>query len=370
MNDDDYMKIALDLAEKGKGYTSSNPMVGAVVVKDGQIVGSGWHRQVGGPHAEVYAIDDAGSRAKGATLYVTLEPCNHYGKTPPCTDKIIASGIKRVVMAMTDPNPDVAGGGADRLKQADISVTSGVCEEEAQHLNEIFIKYVKTKRPFVILKMAATLDGRIATRTGDSKWVSGEASRKHVHELRHLVDAVMVGVNTVKADDPQLTTRLKDKKGINPRRIILDTALSIPETAKVLQNDSPSDTIIITGNSAYSDKRNRLEKMGVQVVEAQLTDNLIDLNDLMIRLGRMRITSLLIEGGSRVAASALKAGIVDKICFFYAPKILGGDDGVPMFGGPGPELMSQSIVIKNITLHRFDDDVMIEGYINNVHRHH
>ena len=365
MNDQDFMKMAIELAEHGRGYTSPNPMVGAVVVKDGQIVGSGWHKQVGGPHAEVYAINEAGSHAKNATLYVTLEPCNHHGKTPPCTDKIIESGIKHVVMAMADPNPDVAGGGADRLKDAGISVTSGICEDEAHRLNEIFIKYVKTKRPFVILKMAATLDGRIATRTGDSKWVSREASRKHVHELRHLVDAVMIGVNTVKADDPQLTTRLEGKKGINPKRIILDTTLSIPENAKVLQNDSPSDTIIITSNSVSSDKRSRLEKIGIHIMDAPLKDNLIDLYDLMARLGQMRITSLLIEGGSQVAASAIKAGIVDKICFFYAPKILGSDDGVPICAGPGPELMSQSITVKDITVRRFDDDVMIEGYIKN-----
>lgn len=365
MKDQDYMKIALELAEKGRGYVSPNPMVGAVVVKDGKIIGKGWHQQAGGRHAEVYAIDDAGPLAKDADLYVTLEPCNHHGKTPPCTEKIIASGIRRVVMAMADPNPDVKGGGANRLTQAGITETSGVCETEAQRLNESFVKYVKTKRPFVILKIAATLDGRIATRTGNSKWVTGEASRKYVHELRHSVDAVMVGVNTVKADDPQLTTRLEGKKGKNPRRIILDTTLSIPEDAKVLRNDSAFDTIIITGNSAPSKKRNRLEKMGVQIIDAELTDNLVDLDKLMAQLGQMQIESLLIEGGSRVAASAIKSKIVDKIYFFYAPKILGGNDGMPMFSGAGPELMSQSIVVKDTTIRRFDEDVMIEGYIKN-----
>jgi diaminohydroxyphosphoribosylaminopyrimidine deaminase / 5-amino-6-(5-phosphoribosylamino)uracil reductase len=363
MNDIFYMKMALDLAERGIGYTSPNPMVGAVVVKDGKIVGKGWHQIPGGPHAEVYALDDAGPKGKDGDLYVTLEPCNHHGKTPPCTEKIIESGIRRVIMAMTDPNPDVAGGGAQRLEKAGIKVDSGVCETEARRLIEFFTKYVTTKRPFVILKIAATLDARIATRTGDSKWVTGEASRKYVHELRHAVDAILVGVNTVKADDPQMTTRLEGKKGVDARRIILDTHLSIPEDAKVLHNASPSDTIIITGNSVSLEKIMRIEKTGAQILEAKIKDHLIDLNDLMVRLGQMRITSLLIEGGSRVAASALKAGIVDKICFFYAPKILGGNDGVPMFSGPGPDLMRQSIVVKNISVRRFDEDVMIEGYI-------
>jgi diaminohydroxyphosphoribosylaminopyrimidine deaminase/5-amino-6-(5-phosphoribosylamino)uracil reductase len=247
-------------------------------------------------------------------------------------------------------------------------VTSGVCEKEAQRLIEFFIKYVTTKRPFVTLKIAATLDGRIATRTGDSKWISSEASRKYVHELRHAMDAILVGVNTVKTDDPQLTTRLEGKKGKNPKRIILDTNLSIPEDSKVLRNDSPSDTIIITGSSAPLEKRKQIEKTGVQILEAKTSDHVIDLNDLMAQLGQMRITSLLIEGGSRVAASALKAGIVDKICFFYAPKILGGDDGVPMMRGTGPETMSQCIQLKEMTVRHFANDIMIEGYIiHNIH---
>jgi diaminohydroxyphosphoribosylaminopyrimidine deaminase/5-amino-6-(5-phosphoribosylamino)uracil reductase len=363
MDDIFYMKLALDLAKQGIGYTSPNPMVGAVVVQDGRVVGKGWHQYPGGPHAEVYALDDAGQRAKGADLYVTLEPCNHHGKTPPCTEKIIASGIRRVIMAMADPNPDVAGGGARRLKEAGMDVVSGICEKEARRLVECFTKYVTTRRPFVILKIAATLDGRTATRTGDSKWVTGEASRKYVHELRHAVDAILVGINTVKADDPRLTTRLEGKKGKDPKRIILDTHLSIPEGAKVLHNVSPSDTIIITGNSAPLEKRRCLETAGVQIVAAKTEDNLIDLKDLMDRLGRIQVTSLLIEGGSRVAASAIQAGIVDKICFFYAPKILGGDDGMPMLQGAGPELMRQSIRVKDVSIRRFDEDVMIEGYI-------
>ncbi len=235
MNDQDYMKLALDLAEKGRGWTSPNPMVGAVVVKDGRIVGRGYHQQPGGPHAEVNAIDDAGDRARGATLYVTLEPCNHFGRTPPCTRKILDAGIRRVVVAMTDPNPGVQGGGNPYLQDQGIQVTTGICEKEARTLNENFITWVTTGKPFVIVKCAATLDGRIATRTGDSRWVTGPASRQFVHRIRHGVDAILVGVETVKKDDPSLTTRLDGETGSDPTRIVLDTHLSIPLTAKMLQ---------------------------------------------------------------------------------------------------------------------------------------
>ncbi|MBC2714160.1 MAG: bifunctional diaminohydroxyphosphoribosylaminopyrimidine deaminase/5-amino-6-(5-phosphoribosylamino)uracil reductase RibD [Desulfobacteraceae bacterium] len=363
MNDRHFMKIALELAARGKGYTSPNPVVGAVVVKDGKIVGKGWHEKIGGPHAEVNAIDDAGDLTAGSTIYVTLEPCNHQGRTPPCTRKILAANIKHVVMAMKDPNPDVSGGGSDFLIQNGISVESGVCEAEARRLNESFIKYIHTKRPFVMLKCAATLDGRIATRTGDSKWVTGESSRKYVHELRHEMDAIMVGVNTVKADNPSLTTRLEDKKGADPIRIVLDTKLSIPENSKLLQSPPGSDTLIITGNSKSSPKRDNLEKPGVKVIDAAMKDGRIDLDALMNQLGEMGITSILVEGGAQVAASALQAKIVDKVNFFYAPKILGGDDGIPMCSGTGPELMADSIPVRNTSVRQFGNDIMIEGYI-------
>lgn len=358
-----FMKMALTLAIKGQGFTSPNPMVGAVIVKDGKVVGKGYHKAVGSAHAEVNAIDDAGILARGGTLYVTLEPCNHTGRTPPCTEKILEAGIRRVIVAMDDPNPDVKGGGIGYLKKQGINVMLGVCENEAKKINEAFIKYVNTRRPFVILKCAATLDGRIATRTGDSRWVSGEESRMYVHRLRHAADAIMVGIDTVKKDDPSLTTRLNDMKGKDPARVILDTYLSISEDAKVLRLDSDSDTIIVTGGAVSSDKKDRIEKKGALVIESPVKDGLIDLDSLMDRLGAMGITSLLIEGGSRVIASALTAGIADKIIFFYAPKILGGDDGVPVCKGPGPALMNGCIPVKDINVRRFGDDVMIEGYI-------
>lgn len=363
MNDVDYMNMAIELARKGEGYTSPNPMVGAIVVKNGEIVGQGYHEAAGKPHAEVNAINAAGSAADGATLYVTLEPCNHTGRTPPCTEKIIASGIKRVVIAMRDPNPKVKGGGYEYLKSKGIQVDLGVCEQYAQKLNEAFIKFITTDRPFVILKCAATLDGRIATRTGDSRWVSGEASRQYVHRLRHALDAIMVGIGTVRTDNPQLTTRLDNATGKDPIRIILDTNLSIPEDATVLTQQSKAKTIIVTGNDISEEKRKRLALKPIDIIQVQKKNNLLDLHQLMDILGSMQIMSLLIEGGSRVIGSALREQIVDKVIFCYAPKILGGDDGIPICRGQGAKTMKDCIRVKNIQVHRFDEDVMIEGYL-------
>jgi diaminohydroxyphosphoribosylaminopyrimidine deaminase/5-amino-6-(5-phosphoribosylamino)uracil reductase len=333
------------------------------VVNESQVVGSGYHQKVGGSHAEVHAIDAAGHRAKGATLYVTLEPCNHTGRTPPCTRKIIKAGIKRVVIAMLDPNREVAGGGAEFLKQQGIQVTTGIRQKQARKLNEAFIKYVRTGRPFVIAKCAATLDGRIATRTGDSRWVTGEKARRFVHRLRHAVDGIMVGINTIRADNPSLTSRLPDGQGQDPVRVILDTHLSISPDAKLLRQTSTADTILVVGEALAQDKKMALQKEGTRVIQSVLQNGLIDLYALMDQLGAMEISSLLVEGGSRVLASAFRAGIVDKVFFFFGPKILGGDDGVPICSGPGAKLMSQSIAVGDINVQRFDDDVMIEGYI-------
>jgi diaminohydroxyphosphoribosylaminopyrimidine deaminase/5-amino-6-(5-phosphoribosylamino)uracil reductase len=362
MDDEHFMKMALALAKRGQGYTSPNPMVGAVIVKDSKVKGRGYHQSFGEAHAEVNAIEDAGSLAKGATLYVNLEPCNHTGKTPPCSLKILEAGIKRVVIAMEDPNT-IAGGGAVFLEEHGVEVLAGVCEEAAKKLNEAFIKYVSKKRPFVVLKCAATLDGQIATRTGDSKWVTGDKARKFVHQLRHAVDAILVGIGTIHTDDPSLTTRLDSDSGLDPVRIVLDTHLSISPDASILQLDSNSDTILVTGNTVTDTKKKRVVKAGVRLMEQPVKNGQIDLKSLMVRLGSMGITSLLIEGGSRVIASAISSGIIDKALFFYAPKILGGDDGIPICRGPGPELMKDSIRVKDIRVQRFDDDVMIEGYI-------
>jgi len=364
MDDNHYMGLALDLAEQGLGYTSPNPMVGAVVVNHGKVVGQGYHEAVGQAHGEANAIDDAGDDARGASLYVTLEPCNHTGRTPPCTEKILASGVRRVVIAMADPNPDVRGNGAAYIKQNGIDVTVGICADRAARLNEAYAKFVVTKRPFVTMKCATTLDGRIATSTGDSKWISGEASRRYVHRLRHGVDAILVGKGTLHKDDPRLTTRLEDGEppGLDPTRIILDEDLSISGNAKALRPGSDSVTLLVTRPGVSEQEKERVERSGVRVLEIPLKNDWIDLALLLDELGKMGITSLLIEGGSRVFTSALSAGVVDKVVFFYAPKILGGDDGVPIFRGRGPVSMGDSLPLKDIRLQQFDDDIMIEGY--------
>jgi diaminohydroxyphosphoribosylaminopyrimidine deaminase/5-amino-6-(5-phosphoribosylamino)uracil reductase len=357
-----YMQMALDLAAKGTGHTSPNPMVGAVLVKEGHVVGRGYHQRAGEAHAEVNAIDDAGDQAKGATIYVTLEPCNHTGRTPPCTQKILAAGITQVVVATGDPNPGVTGGGNAYLRAHGIAVIEGVLEEKGRRLIEDFAKHASTGRPFVNLKWAATLDGRIATRSGDSKWITGDKARAYGHGIRHKVDAILVGVGTIHADNPSLTARLENGTGVDPRRIILDTRLSIDEGAKVLHQASMAPTYLVVGPGADSRKRDRLESDKVRFIEAPLKAERIDIDALLNILGAKNIISLLIEGGSKVSASALAAGIVDKVYLFYAPKILGGDDGVPVCRGAGPRLMAQSLVIDKIAVHRFGDDFMIEGY--------
>jgi len=364
MTDREYMQQALFLAARAKGFTSPNPCVGAIVVKDGVVVGKGFHRAAGFAHAEVEALDDAGPEALNATLYVTLEPCNHFGKTPPCTHKIIHAGIKKVVVGCADPNPTVCGGGIQYLQDNGIEVVSGILEKEAGTLIEEFIWYVQNDRqPFVILKCAATLDGRIATSTGDSKWITNEKSRNHVHQIRHEVDAILVGSGTLHADNPSLTARINGVRTKDPIRIVLDTHLSIQENANVLTRDSTAKTIIVTGPDVSKAKKVLLENRGVQILEVGLKEHRLDLNELMIKLGQMSILSLLIEGGSRVAGSALKAGIVNKALFFLAPKFLGGSDGIPMFEGKGPLLMKNAFKLKDLIVTQFDNDILVKGYL-------
>ncbi len=364
MSDSDHMNLAIELAKKGRGYTSPNPMVGAVVVRDNKIVGRGWHRRAGLAHAEVEAIDDAGKKSFGSTIYVTLEPCNHTGRTPPCTEKIIRAGIKRVVVGALDPNPFVSGGGVARLKESGITVKTGLLKSEAETLIEDFIWYVRNKkRPFVILKCAATLDGRLATRTGDSKWITNEMSRAKVHRLRHAVDGILVGAGTVRADNPSLTARINGFRTKDPRRIILDAGLTIDETSTVLTQASDADTIVVAGEGAPTDKRERLESQGVRIISVPDKKGMIDLVLLMEKLGSMGIMSLLIEGGGGVIGSALRAGIVNKALFFLAPKILGGDDGVPVCRGTGPEFMKNAAAMTRVKTRHFGDDLLIEGYL-------
>jgi diaminohydroxyphosphoribosylaminopyrimidine deaminase/5-amino-6-(5-phosphoribosylamino)uracil reductase len=344
--------------------------VGAIVVKEGKVIGRGYHERYGQVHAEVNALNQAGDRARGATLYVTLEPCNHTGKTPPCTRKIVAAGIRRVVVAMQDPNPGVTGGGNACLQAAGIVVSTGVAEVAARRLNEFYIKHIQTGQPFVILKCAATLDGRTATRTGDSHWVSGPQARHFVHNLRHAVDAILVGVDTIKADDPSLTTRLPEMNGRDATRIILDTRLSMPLNARVLTQSSTADTILVIGPDVSDGDRRRAELAGATLLPSPCRDGRIDVAPLMTALGARGIASVLVEGGSRVSGSFLRAGLVDKVFFFFAPKLLGGDDGVPICRGPGQERMQDCLKLDHIDVHRFGEDVLIEGYLENtsVHR--
>ncbi len=357
-----FMREALREARKGLGRTSPNPAVGAVIVKNGQAIAKGYHKKAGLPHAEVDALAKLGGNAPGCTLYITLEPCNHYGRTPPCTEAIIKSGISRVVVGMMDPNPDVSGGGCESLEKKGIEVKTGVLETECRLLNEAFIKYVLTKRPFVIAKSAVTLDGWTGTATGHSKWITNQKSRQFVHRLRDRVDAVMVGVGTVLADDPQLTTRIQRGRGRDPLRIVLDTRLRTPLDAKIVNHDSSASTLIVVGADVPLEALERYNKKGVSTLVCSTGNSRIDLPALMDILAEKSVTSILVEGGSHVMGSMLRERLIDKYYIFKALKILGGDDGIPMVAGEGPKKMDQSLVLNNVQVRRFGEDILVAGY--------
>ncbi len=362
-DDEKYMRRAIELATRALGRTSPNPIVGAVVVENGEIVGEGYHQLAGTPHAEIHALSQAGQRAQGATLYVTLEPCCHHGKTPPCVDAIIASGIRRVVAAIEDPNPRVSGQGIARLKSAGIEVEVGVLEEEARRANEFFFKYITKGLPFVAVKTAMTLDGKIATRTGDSRWVTGEKARHFVHELRNIYDAVLVGLGTVVKDNPMLNTRLDVEGKRDPMRIILDGKLEIPLDSQVVMTANHQCTLVVTSRKADAGRIAVLEETGVEVLQVGDNPDLIPLTPLLKELARMGITSILVEGGGRVNASFLEAGLVDKVYWFIAPKICGGERAPTPVEGLGVEMMDQAVRLKQMTIQRFDDDILISGYL-------
>lgn len=357
------MKRALELAGKGAGYTNPNPLVGAVIVKDGRIIGEGYHQMYGSHHAEVNAFKNATEDVRGATMYVTLEPCSHYGKTPPCANAIVERGIKKVVIGLTDPNPLVAGGGIKILKDNGIEVVVGVLAEEGRKLNEIFLKFITTKLPFCIMKTAMTIDGKIATYKGDSRWITGELSRKYVHQLRHRVAGIVVGINTIITDDPMLTTRLEEGQGSDPIRIIADSKARIPLTAKVLNLESNARTIIATTEMADKDKLKALKEKGAEVIVTPHKNERVDLAFLMKELGERKIDSVLLEGGSGLNYAALQEGIVDKVNVFIAPKIIGGNTAKTPVGGDGIGYMKDAVSLSNIDIHRFGDDIMIEGYV-------
>ncbi|MDF2473964.1 MAG: riboflavin biosynthesis protein RibD [Anaerocolumna sp.] len=358
-----YMRRALELARQGEGHTNPNPLVGAVIVKDGKVIGEGYHEAYGSHHAEVNAFLNATEDVAGATMYVTLEPCSHYGKTPPCANKIIEKGIKKVVMAHKDPNPQVAGRGIRILKENGVEVVTGLLEEESEKINEVFFKYITKKLPFCLLKTAMTLDGKIATRTGDSKWVTSEESRNYVHRLRNRYSAIMVGIGTVLEDNPSLTTRLKDIQGRDPVRIIVDTKARIPLDANVLNLTSKARTIIATTELASKEKLRRLEEMGAKVIINPVKNHRVDLKYLMKKLGEDKIDGILVEGGSELNYSALQDGIVDKVNVFIAPKIIGGSTAKTPVGGLGIEFMKDAIMLNELKVHRFGEDIMMEGYI-------
>lgn len=356
------MSRAIRLAEKGVGWTRPNPLVGAVIVKDGRIIGEGYHAYFGGPHAEAAAFDACIADPSGATVYVTMEPCSHTGKTPPCAKLLIEKKVARVVAAMTDPNPQVNGRGLKMLRDAGITVESGLLEEKVRRQNEIFIKYITTGEPFVILKTAMTLDGKIATVSNAYRWITGEQSRRRVHKMRMQVAAVMTGIGTVLADDPQLNVRLKKKVLRQPLKVILDSGLRIPLTAALMRQD-PQLTLIATTARAPEEKILALERLGVQVLAFPEHQGRVDLKSVIRALGAMEIDSVMIEGGSGMAFSALEAGVVDKVTAFIAPKILGGNTAPTPVGGEGRERMEDAFGLTGLEIRRLGEDFVIEGMI-------
>ena len=359
--DERFMRRTLELAAKALGRTSPNPVVGAVIVRNGRIIGEGFHRRAGLLHAEREALQRITETARGATIYVNLEPCSHYGRTPPCADALIEAGIKRVVVGMVDPNPLVQGRGLRRLRRAGIAVATGVLREECERLNEDFACFIRTGRPFVTLKLAASLDGRIAAASGDSQWISGEQSRRVVHELRNRVDAILVGAETVRNDDPRLTCRMRG--GRDPLRVVLDGRLSIMPSARVCTQPSTAPTLIATSEDhGRGEKQAQLEAQGVQVVCLPGKNGQVPLRPLLVELGRRGHKSVLIEGGGRIAAAALREGVVDKVLFFYAPLLLGGE-GRAMIGPLGIDRVAAGQKLHTITVERIGKDILVAAYI-------
>jgi len=373
------MRRALELARQGTALASPNPRVGAVVVgAEGEVAGEGFHTYEGVKHGEALALEQAqaGGRARGATLYLNLEPCSHQGRTGPCADLVIAAGIKRVVAAMTDPNPLVASQGFERLRAAGITVEIGLLEAEARKLNEAFARYIVSKRPLVTLKSGMTLDGKIAPPPGESSnpsalgaagatggWITSVEARAHVQELRHESDAIMVGVGTVIADDPLLTDRTGRPRRRPLLRVVLDSRLRLPLESRLVK--TAKNDVLVVCSFAEEKKRRELESRGIRVEQVALgpADGRPDLVKIAARLGELEIASLLIEGGALVNWTALASGIVDKVFFYYAPKILAGTGSVPFAAGAGYRRMSEAAAVKNITLHRFGEDFAVEGYV-------
>ena len=358
----EFMKRAISLAKMGSSRVSPNPRVGCVLVKKGKIISEAYHQHFGGSHAEINALTKAGGKAKGSTMYINLEPCCHYGKTPPCTEAIIESGINQVVVGMVDPNPLVNGKGLRELKSKGIKIKLGILEEECRKLNEPYIKYITRGLPFVVLKSAMSLDGKIATPSGDSKWITNQASRRYVRRLRSQVDAILVGINTVLKDDPALLTSHFRKR---PIRIVVDSHLRIPLNARVLNSRAP--TIVATHKGGSEKKIASLKASGVEILQipkwSKHPRRGLDLKYLMKELARKGITFVLIEGGGKVNASALEMGLVDKLLFFIAPKIVGGEKSITPVEGEGADSIEKAMRLKDTKIRRFGEDILFEGYV-------
>ena len=353
--DEKYMDLALELAEKGRGYVNPNPMVGAVVVKDGEIVGKGWHKFYGGPHAEVYALDEAGEKAEGATIYVTLEPCSHFGKTPPCAEKIKKMKIKKCVIACLEPNPIVAGRGKKILEEAGIEVVVGVREKEAKELNKVFMKYITEKNPYLFLKCAITLDGKIATNERDSKWITNKKSREKVQFLRHEYMGIMVGINTLINDNPRLTARIEN--GVNPFRIVIDPHLRTPLESNFVNMADDNKSIIVTSKeNEKNDKITELENKNVKIIYMEGYD--FSVHEILKKIGELKIDSVLLEGGSYLISKAFKENRIDGGEIFIAPKILGG--GLPFIDGFDFKEIKDCFHLENVKFNVYDDNISVE----------
>jgi diaminohydroxyphosphoribosylaminopyrimidine deaminase/5-amino-6-(5-phosphoribosylamino)uracil reductase len=358
-----FMRLAIREAKKGMGRTSPNPVVGAVVVKEGRIVGKGYHHRAGTPHAEIHALNAAGALAAAGCLYVTLEPCNHTGRTPPCTEAILASGITRVVIGMADPNPGVAGNGVGYLREHGLDVVMGALEDQCRQINRPFIKHSTTGTPWVIVKAALSIDGKLATSTGHSCWITGEKARAEVHRLRDRVDAIMIGSGTAACDDPSLTARLTGGGGHDPLRVVVDTELQMKTTARMLRQKSTAPTWIFCADDLKDQERERKLAAAGAVIKkvARQADGKLSLQQVLTELGRCQINSVLVEGGGGIYSSLLRAGLADEAYFFHAPVLL-GNDGIAVMDGLEGKTVSEGIRLQGVGYRRYDDDMLLHGY--------
>lgn len=360
--DEKYMRLAMQLAGNAIGRTSPNPLVGAVIVKDNRVVGCGWHRKAGTPHAEVHALNQAGELAQGADVYVTLEPCAHYGKTPPCAKALVEAKVKNVYGGLLDVNPKVAGKGFKILEDAGIHVEYGFLQDELRKQNEVFFKWIEHKKPFIVLKAAMTLDGKIATATGQSKWITNETSRAYGYKLRDIYDGIMVGINTVIEDNPMLTARVDGGK--NPIRIVVDSSLKIDINANVVQ-DKSAKTIIATTDKADKDKILKLQAQNVDVIVVDKDENdKVDIEKLLDILGQQNICSILVEGGATLSGSFVAKKLVDKVYFFIAPKIIGGKEAKTPVAGTGILNLQEALALKDIQIEKLEEDILIIGRVD------